>query len=103
VEEFPPLQAGVLAAAEAHRARLVSMENVYMYGRPAGRPLTETRDYSAHTKKGLLRGRMAKELQPTKPVELTSPSDVPDYFGPRDGAQSNIGALGSATESLGAV
>ena len=51
VEEFPALQAGVLAAAEAQGARLVSMENVYMYGRPAGRPLTETRDYAAHTKK----------------------------------------------------
>ena len=35
--QFPGLQAGVLAAAEAHGARLVSMENVYMYGRPAGR------------------------------------------------------------------
>ena len=52
VEEFPALQAGVLAAAEANGARLVSMENVYMYGRPAGRPLTETRAYAAHTKKG---------------------------------------------------
>ena len=62
VEEFPALQAGVLAAAEAHGARLVSMENVYMYGRPAGRPLTETRDYAAHTKKGKLRGQMATEL-----------------------------------------
>ena len=34
VELFPALQAGVLAAAEAAGARLVSMENVYMYGRP---------------------------------------------------------------------
>ena len=36
VDEFPALQAGVLAAAQTHGARLVSMENVYMYGRPAG-------------------------------------------------------------------
>jgi nucleoside-diphosphate-sugar epimerase len=62
VEEFPALQAGVLAAAQAHGARLVSMENVYMYGRPAGRPLTETRDYAAHTTKGKLRAKMAAEL-----------------------------------------
>src|SRR3954451_20445189 len=33
--QFPLLQAGVRAAAEATGARLVSMENVYMYGRPA--------------------------------------------------------------------
>jgi uncharacterized protein YbjT (DUF2867 family) len=38
--QFPALQAGVLAAAEAAGARLVSMENVYMYGRPNGHPLT---------------------------------------------------------------
>ena len=36
--QFPALQAGVLAAAEATGARLVSMENVYMYGRPNGQP-----------------------------------------------------------------
>ena len=47
VELWPDLQASVLAAAQATGARLVSMENVYMYGRPAGRPLTETRDYAA--------------------------------------------------------
>jgi nucleoside-diphosphate-sugar epimerase len=47
--QFPALQAGVLAAAEASGARLVSTENVYLYGRPAGRPLTEDRAHDAHT------------------------------------------------------
>jgi NAD(P)-dependent dehydrogenase (short-subunit alcohol dehydrogenase family) len=32
--QFPALQAAVLSAAESTGARLVSMENVYMYGRP---------------------------------------------------------------------
>jgi uncharacterized protein YbjT (DUF2867 family) len=32
-QQFPALQDGALAAAQAHGARLVSMENVYMYGR----------------------------------------------------------------------
>jgi uncharacterized protein YbjT (DUF2867 family) len=36
VELFPALQASVLAAAQATGARLVSMENVYLYGPPAG-------------------------------------------------------------------
>ena len=40
-ELFPPLQASVLAAAEAAGARLAAMENVYMYGATGGRPLTE--------------------------------------------------------------
>ncbi|WP_143728172.1 hypothetical protein [Micromonospora cremea] len=58
----PPLQAGVLAAAQATGARLLSMETVYMYGRPNGRPLTEDRPNAAHTTKGRLRARMAGEL-----------------------------------------
>ena len=93
VEEWPGLQAGVLAAAQAHDARLVSMENVYMYGRPAGRPLTETRDYAAHTKKGQLRGRMAHELLAAHQAGKVSVAigRASDYFGPRGGAQSNLG------------
>jgi len=93
VEEFPALQAGVLAAAETYGARLVSMENVYMYGRPAGRPLTETRDYAAHTKKGQLRGRMAQELLAAHQAGRVQVAigRASDYFGPRGGAQSNLG------------
>ena len=91
--QFPALQAGVLAAAEAAGARLVSMENVYMYGRPAGHPLTEDRAHDAHTKKGRLRGRMARELLAAHRagrVEVAIGRAL-DYFGPRGGAQSNLG------------
>ena len=91
--QFPALQAGVLAAAEATGARLVSMENVYMYGRPAGRPLTEDRSYDAHTTKGQLRGRMARELLAAHHdgrVDVAI-GRASDYFGPRGGAQSNLG------------
>ena len=91
--QFPALQSGVLAAAQATGARLVSMENVYMYGRPAGRPLTEDRSYDAHTTKGKLRGRMARELLAAHQagrVEVTI-GRASDYFGPRGGAQSNLG------------
>jgi nucleoside-diphosphate-sugar epimerase len=90
---FPLLQAGVLAAAEATGARLVSMENVYMYGRPAGRVLTEDCAHEAHTRKGQLRGRMARELLAAHDagrVEVVI-GRASDYFGPRGGAQSNIG------------
>jgi nucleoside-diphosphate-sugar epimerase len=91
--QFPLLQAGVLAAAEAAGARLVSMENVYMYGRPAGHPLTEDRAYDAHTTKGQLRGRMAHDLLAAHDagrVEVAI-GRASDYFGPRGGAQSNLG------------
>jgi nucleoside-diphosphate-sugar epimerase len=91
--QFPALQAGVLAAAEAAGARLVSMENVYMYGRPNGQPLTEDRAYAAHTKKGQLRARMARELLAAHQagrVEVAI-GRASDYYGPRGGAQSNLG------------
>jgi nucleoside-diphosphate-sugar epimerase len=92
-ERFPALQAGVLAAAEATGARLVSMENVYMYGRPAGRPLTEDRTYDATTKKGQLRGAMARELLAAHQAGRAQVAigRASDYFGPHGGAQSNLG------------
>lgn len=91
--QFPALQSGVLAAAEAEGARLVSMENVYIYGRPDGRALTEDRENNAHTKKGRLRARMAEELLTAHRagrVEIAI-GRASDYFGPRGGAQSNLG------------
>jgi nucleoside-diphosphate-sugar epimerase len=91
--EFPALQAGVLAAAEAADARLISMENVYMYGRPAGHPLTEERAHDAHTTKGQLRSRMSRELLAAHHAGRVQVAigRASDYFGPRGGAQSNLG------------
>jgi nucleoside-diphosphate-sugar epimerase len=92
-EQFPTLQAGVLAAAQAHGARLVSVENVYMYGRPNGRPLTEDRAHDAHTHKGRLRSTMSRDLLAAHEagrVEVAI-GRASDYFGPRGGAQSNLG------------
>lgn len=91
--QFPALQAGVLAAAEANGARLVSMENVYMYGRPGGHTLTEETGHNAHTKKGRLRGEMSRSLLAAHHagrVEVAI-GRASDYFGPRGGAQSNLG------------
>jgi nucleoside-diphosphate-sugar epimerase len=93
LEQFPALQASVFAAAEANGARMVSMENVYMYGRPSGHPLTETRAYAAHTRKGQLRARMARDLiaaHEAGRVQIAI-GRASDYFGPRGGAQSNLG------------
>ena len=93
VELFPALQASVLAAAQASGARLVSMENVYMYGRPNGQPLTETHPYAADTKKGTLRARMARELLAAHQAGnlQVATGRASDYFGPRGGAQSMLG------------
>jgi nucleoside-diphosphate-sugar epimerase len=91
--QFPALQSGVLAAAESTSARLVNMENVYMYGRPGGQLLTEDRANHAHTKKGQLRARMSQELLAAHDAGRVQVAigRASDYFGPRGGAQSNLG------------
>jgi nucleoside-diphosphate-sugar epimerase len=59
---FPPLQRGVLSAAEHSDALLVSLENVYGYGPTKGRPMTEDLPLAATTVKGRTRAAMTQEL-----------------------------------------
>jgi nucleoside-diphosphate-sugar epimerase len=61
-ERFPPLQRGVLAAAERNGALLVSLENVYGYGPTGGKPMTEDLPLAATTVKGRTRVAMTHEL-----------------------------------------
>jgi nucleoside-diphosphate-sugar epimerase len=84
-ELFPPLQAGVLEGAASAGAKLIAMENLYMYGPTEGRPLTEDLPYAPNTRKGRVRARMSEEL-----MEAHSSGRVrvaigraSDYFGPR--------------------
>ena len=61
-ERFPPLQRGVLAAAERSGALLVSLENLYGYGPTGGRPMTEDLPLAATGAKGRARAAMTAEL-----------------------------------------
>ena len=61
-ERFPPLQRGVLAAAERTGALLVSLENLYGYGPTGGRPMTEDLPLAATGVKGRTRAAMTAEL-----------------------------------------
>src|SRR6202042_380081 len=61
-ERFPPLQRGGLAAAERNGALLVSLENLYGYGPPGGRPMTEALPLAATGAKGRARAAMTGEL-----------------------------------------
>jgi nucleoside-diphosphate-sugar epimerase len=92
-ELFPALQAGAMAAAEAAQAKLVVMENLYLYGRPGGRSLTEDSPRHADTRKGKLRGRMSAELFAAHRAGRVrvAVGRASDYFGPRGGAQSMLG------------
>jgi nucleoside-diphosphate-sugar epimerase len=59
---FPPLQHGVLMAAEHTDSLLVSFENVYGYGPTGGRPMTEDLPLAATTVKGHTRAAMTRDL-----------------------------------------
>jgi nucleoside-diphosphate-sugar epimerase len=84
-ELFPPLQAGVLEGAASAGARLVVMENVYMYGPTGGKPLTEDLPYAATTRKGRVRAEMAEDLLAAHRAGQVQMAigRASDFFGPR--------------------
>lgn len=91
-ELFPALQAGVLAGAASTGAKLVVMDNLYMYGHTGGQPLTETTPHAAHTRKGKVRAQMADDLMTAhRSGQLrVAVGRASDFFGPR-GLQSAMG------------
>src|SRR5919112_4222791 len=84
-ELFPPLQAGVLEGAASAGAKLIAMENLYMYGPTGGRPLTEDLPYAANTSKGAVRARMSEELMEAHESGKVRVAigRASDFFGPR--------------------
>ena len=61
-KQFPPLQRGVLTAAERTGALLVTLENVYGYGPAGATPMTESLPLAATSVKGRTRAAMTREL-----------------------------------------
>jgi nucleoside-diphosphate-sugar epimerase len=84
-ELFPPLQAGVLEGAARAGAKLVAMENLYMYGPTDGRPLTEDLSHAPNTRKGAVRAMMSKELMEAHKSGKVRVAigRASDFFGPR--------------------
>ena len=84
-ELFPPLQAGVIGGAAAAGAKLIAMENLYMYGLTGGRPLTEDLPHAANTRKGTVRAMMSQELMEahTGGKVRVAIGRASDFFGPR--------------------
>lgn len=84
-ELFPPMQESVMEGAARAGAKLVVMENVYMYGPTGGKPLTEDLPHAANTRKGEVRARMSRDLfaaHEAGKVWVTS-GRASDFFGPR--------------------
>src|ERR671918_2272543 len=84
-ELFPGLQAGVIEGAASAGAKLVAMENLYMYGPTDGHPITEDLPLAPNTRKGAVRARMSKELMEahTSGKVQVAIGRASDYFGPR--------------------
>src|ERR687891_433953 len=84
-ELFPPLQAGVIEGAAAAGAKLIAVENLYMYGLTNGRPLTEDLPYAPNTRKGTVRARMSEELMEAHASGKVQVAigRASDFFGPR--------------------
>ncbi|MEM6528957.1 MAG: NAD-dependent epimerase/dehydratase family protein [Chloroflexota bacterium] len=80
-----PLWEGVVEAASANHAKLVCMDNLYMYGDVNGEPIHEGMPYVAHTKKGKIRVQAANYLHD---VHASGKAQVviaraSDFIGPR--------------------
>ena len=59
-EKFPLLQKSIIDGLTGSDAKLVLVENLYMYGETDGKPMTEDLPYQAHTRKGRVRAEISK-------------------------------------------
>jgi len=89
-EGFPPIFRNVLAAVGAAGARLVLMDNVYMYGPVAG-PQTEETPHAATTRKGLVRKAMIEALAACGIDYVIARSA--DFYGPGATANGTLNAF----------
>ena len=82
--DFPPLQHGVLAGAEAAGARLVVLDNLYAYGPTGGRDLVESLPANPASAKAATRAAMTADLLAAHQagrVEVAI-GRASDFFGP---------------------
>lgn len=92
-EKFPALQKSIIDGLTGSNAKLVLVENVYMYGKMNGRPLTEDLPYKAQTRKGRVRGEIstaAFDAHKQGRVRVTAARGG-NFFGPW-GTDSTMGA-----------
>lgn len=89
---FPPMYRGVMAAAGATGARLVSCENVYPYGRVTT-TMTEDTPMNPCSKKGALRAEWNERLLAAHAKGEVKAALVrgPDYYGPGAGVTTLYG------------
>ncbi len=83
-EKFPLLQKSIIDGLTNSNAKLVLVENLYMYGETNGTPITEDMPHNAHTRKGKVRSEIsaaAFEAHRAGKLRITSGRGS-DFFGP---------------------
>jgi nucleoside-diphosphate-sugar epimerase len=91
-EEFPALNATIVAAVTGAGAKLVVADNLYMYG-PISGPISETSRQEPQSRKGRLRKQLAASLLAADSNGLrVTIGRASDYFGP-GGAHSVAGMM----------
>lgn len=85
-----PMMRGVLNGAIRAQARLVTLDNLYMYGRPEHSPFDESTPLQPCSRKGALRAQMVTELWDayTRGDVMVTTGRASDFFGP--GSPSSV-------------
>jgi nucleoside-diphosphate-sugar epimerase len=93
-EKFPPLHQSIIDGLTGSDAKLVIVENLYMYGETDGKPITEDMPYNAHTRKGCVRAKLSEAaLCAHREGKLrVTIGRGSDYFGPW-GTDTSMGGL----------
>ena len=93
-EKFPPLQDAIIDGLTGSDAKLVIVENLYMYGETNGKVMTEDMSYNAHTRKGRVRAQLSEAaLAAHQAGKLrVTIGRGSDYFGPW-GTDSSMGGI----------
>jgi nucleoside-diphosphate-sugar epimerase len=90
--DWPPIANAILAAAEASGAALVTLNNLYAYGRPTG-PMTPQDPLNADYEKAQVRATMWRDAKRAHDDGRIRATEVraSDFIGPR--SQSYLGTL----------
>ena len=83
-QKFPSLQSSIIEGLTGGTAKLVLVENMYMYGDTNGKILKEDLPYAAQTRKGRTRAKLSRaalEAHQQGKLRVTA-GRASDYFGP---------------------
>ncbi len=83
-DKFPPLIDAIITGVTGTGAKLISGDNLYMYGDTDGRTITEALPYAADTKKGKFRAAAANKVREAHENGMLRTAIVraSDFYGP---------------------